>query len=116
MLVAGLTHHLKGKLMENMTVPEAGLLAAGGLEEGVHFPCIDLPPGAVIFIEGGAWREVHSFPARRTYTLHMAHMVHAWLAEKKKNGNFRWTWYPPRFPHRRTVVGKMPLNLRKVFF
>lgn len=85
MLVAGLTHHLKGKMMENMTVPEAYLLAAGGLEEGVHFPCIDLPPGAVLFIEGGAWREVHSFPARITYTLHLAHMVHAWLAEKKKN-------------------------------
>lgn len=48
------------------------------------FPCIELPPGAVLFIEGGAWREVHSFPARRTYTLHMAHMVHAWLAERKK--------------------------------
>lgn len=45
MLVAGLTHHLKGKLMENMTVPEAGLLAAGGLEEGVHFLALICPRG-----------------------------------------------------------------------
>lgn len=83
MLVAGLTHHLKGKLMENMTVPEAGLLAAGGLEEGVHFPCVDLPPGAVIFIEGGAWREVHSFPGQKN--LHFAYGSHGTcLVSRKK--------------------------------
>lgn len=67
-----------------MAVPEAGLLAAGGLEEGVHFPCDVCAPGAVILIEGGAWREVLSFPARRTDTLHMAHMVHTRLEEKRK--------------------------------
>lgn len=113
MSVAGLTHHLKGKLMENMTVPEAGLLAAGGLEESVHFPCSDLPPGAVIFMEGGAWREAF-FSGQKN--LHFAYGSHGTclVGRRKKNkikiGNFRWTWYLPRFPHRRTVVGKIALN------
>lgn len=42
------------------------------------------PGGAVILIEGGAWREVHSSLAPRAGTLHVAPMVPTPLEERNR--------------------------------
>lgn len=75
--------------------------------------------GAVILIEGGAWGEGHSFPAGRTWTLHMAHMVHTRLEErkKKKTRELQMDLVSAKVSTPKgSGIGKMPLNHRKVFF
>lgn len=65
-----------------MPPPEAGLLAAGGVE--VRILLVLIAPEAVIGIGGGAWRQCF-FPGRKNRHFTMVHMVHARLAEKHRD-------------------------------
>ena len=117
-LLAGLTHHLKLKQTdEGQDCSRSRASGCCRFGRRCSFALHICALGAVILIKGGAWRDVRSFPAGRTCTLHMARVVHTRLEERKKNRELQMDLVSAKISTPKdSVIGEMPLNHRKVFF
>ena len=115
MLLAQLTHHLKSKQIDKGLDCSRSRVSGCwrlGRRCSLSLPFFFCCPGGCVLNRGKVLggETILPWPAEQALCI--------WYTPgwKKTIGNFRWTWYLPRSPPRRTVLGKMPLNHRKVFF